>query len=154
MERDGAVTLGNQDRWNRDIRLDRATGAVERLTAERPGRRAVDGLYVRRQRRFMALYRVDDRLVFRSGAHELDVGEIRVKRRTVGPMHRLEFADPAGRVALRCRYLDWELLRRGFIPAALDDTPFIEPEDFNWSMWIANVLSSDERRERIGRASA
>src|SRR3954452_15321092 len=147
--RAGSALLCNHDRWADAQALD-----IESLTLKPLGRppaheEHVHGWFVRRQGRIHALFRWKDRLSYLYGRKVWDIDDSRVRRRSIGPLRSLTFDSGAGEVK-PCRWLDWELARRWFIPKFLDVArDEDDSEDFDWSLFVEAVLSTN-RRDRIG----
>lgn len=148
---EGSVLLVNQDRWGDTRVLDVAALAVKRLNRPPADGERLDGWFVERQGRLLALFRRGDRLHYLCGRALWDVDEAQVRRRASGPLRTLTFEDAQGFVG-SCRWLDWEAARRRFVPKTLDATPHADAEDFDWSLFVEAALSTG-RRERVGRVS-
>jgi hypothetical protein len=148
--RAGRALLINHDRWADARALDVQSLHLKPLGRPCAHQEHVHGWFVRRQGRVQALFRWDDRLKYLCGREVWDVDESRVRRHAVGPLRSLTFASKAGEVGT-CRWLDWELARRRFIPKFVDVArDEDDSEDFDWSRFVEAVLSTD-RRDRIGR---
>jgi hypothetical protein len=146
----GSALLANQDRWADARALNVGSLRLQRLGRAPAQKELVHGWFVRRQGRAQALFRWDDRLKYLCGRSLWDVEEARVRRRAVGPLRSLTFEGEGGAVGA-CRWLDWELARRWFIPKWVDFTRYEDDsEHFDWSLFVEAVLSTD-RRHRIGR---
>ncbi len=96
-----------------------------------------------------ALFRWDDRLKYLCGQTLWEVEHAAVRRRSIGPVRSLTFGLGGGDIG-GCRWVDWELARRGFIPKWADVTrDEDDSEHFDSSLFVEAVLSTD-RRLRIG----
>lgn len=146
------LTLGGHDRFTLVAAFNPDNGDLVPLARRPDEPYGVDGFFVCRARRLLGLYRLNGCWRFRAGRVDFDVETARVERRVVGPLHTLRFVGDDGK-ATTCRYLDWELAWRWFIPESWDDTPFVESEDFNWGLFVKHVMDDPGRRSRLGRTT-
>lgn len=146
----GSAFLANQDRWVNAQALDVGSLHFESLGRGPIDREPVHGWCVRRQGRWLAIFRWEGRLQYVCGERRWDIEKAQVRRRAVGPLRSLSF-EAEGAAIGTCRWLDWELARRWFIPkwadVARDED---DAEHYDWSLFIEAVLTTD-RRDRIGR---
>ncbi len=97
----------------------------------------------------VAFYRARGSLWLRVGAHVLEIGEDPAIPEWRRETHRsvLRVVVDGETVELRYRTGPFEQPT-----LANDPTPFVESEDWDFGLFITNVLSSDERRAVISRA--
>ena len=142
------MILQSKDEFDEVMELDPITGrqqilsrkARPEITSIRPsgGYSIVNGVVV-------CLYRVDSALYFRLGEEEFkitdDASSILVRENG----HRLFQLIENGNLLVNFRYR----CPANEVPLSIDPTPFIDEEDFDFLLFVHNVLAQDERRHRV-----
>ncbi|HKZ78760.1 MAG TPA: hypothetical protein VJ124_10690 [Pyrinomonadaceae bacterium] len=142
------MILQSQDDFDKVAELDRNTGEYRFLSKKKHpeiaaipmsgGCSVVNGTMV-------CLYRTEGVLYLRVGAQEFKLTD-----------------DVTAKIAREDKYRVFELLRNGNllvnfkyasasfeVPLELDPTPFIEDEDFDFFLFVHNVLKQTGRRQRV-----
>ena len=93
---------------------------------------------------FVALYPLAGRLRFRLNQQDIDIGPSTAADFQRGETHRLSLRNADG------QGLSWEYAPPVIDPPlAIDPTPFVEEEHFDFGLFVYNVLTEPGRRDRI-----
>jgi hypothetical protein len=138
------------DRFGEVRHLDSTTGALTPAATSRVGTATtVHGHYGWLGDTLVLFYRNREALLLRIGASIAPIDNTtsitynRVKDRRV-----LEVIDKAtGAIAARLEYT----LPKPVVAPEDDPTPFAEPEDFDFGLFISNIANDPQRRSRIYR---
>lgn len=131
----------------RFARFDPETGAFSRIPLaltllRRPGTTA--GWYVRSGRELAALFVVSGRLYFRHGKTAVEITEhSRAVLERRGRKGWLEISSGGEHVVFEYR------LPRLWPPLSEDPTPFVQEEDFDFGLFVHNVVKDPARGRRI-----
>lgn len=138
--------LANSDRWTefRVLDVERGTLGPARSESDLGEAREVDGWYVKRQGRLLAIYVHNGRRYYRCGHRLWDVEDATVRRRVVWPLHSLTFRDGTNLIG-RCAWLDLALGRRWATSEPLDRRPgWLPDDDSDWGLFVEWVVSSEK----------
>lgn len=126
--------------------FDITTGVLSRMDRSAlPDGARVSGTYGLVGRIHVVLYRKVDQLQLRVGERLFDHADmLKVSRRRVGEGFVLSI-DMNGRQSVELAYEPVVLDP----PLAMDETPFMEKEDFDFGLFLVNVLTDPRRRSRI-----
>ncbi|MEU6642711.1 hypothetical protein ABZ863_09175 [Saccharomonospora sp. NPDC046836] len=115
-----------------------------------PGSKKVDGAFGQLGDILAVLYREDDDVVLEVGNYHFWLGVqtgVSVVHSGSGLNRSLTIVRESSEDSVVVHYP----LEEGPVPTELDSTPFIEDEDFDFGLYIANVANSPERLDRIYR---
>lgn len=147
------MLVESHDRFDDVAAFDPESGRLQPFSRGAPGKRG-DLLNANGQGHFAqlgdalaVLYRHRGALWLRLGqrAANLDSPTIEVRCRRVGDMARLVLIEGGSETAV-AEYVPGP---SSGPPVAVDPTPFVESEDWDFGLFVCNVLSDDGRRRRI-----
>jgi hypothetical protein len=143
------ILLQSQDKFNDLAQLDTATGQIfwlSRCTHPEAVAQAVCGHIARIGEHILCLYRLGGVLHFRIDSADWELNEeIEISLQDIQEgKNRLTIA----RQGVPLVSLDY---RRSVIrpPLAVDPTPFVEEEDFDFCLFVCNVVNDPDRKVRI-----
>jgi hypothetical protein len=142
------MILQSKDEFDEVMELDSITGRRQilsrkrnpEITSIRPsgGYSIVNGVLV-------CLYRVDSALYFRLGEEEFRITDDAASTFVREDGYRVFQLVENGNLLVNFRYH----LPVNEVPLSIDPTPFIDEEDFDFLLFVHNVLAQDERRYRV-----
>jgi hypothetical protein len=147
------MLIQSHDRFEDVAAFDPNTGRLTQFTRSAPGRQRhllaepVRGHFAQLGDVVTVLYRHDDALWLRMGprAANLDSITTKVRRVHVGAEARLELVEGATKTAV-AEYVPGP---KTGPPLADDPTAFVESEDWDFGLFVCNVLGDSGRRRRI-----
>lgn len=135
--------------FNEVAEFDPETGALEVFPRSIDERVEIRGHYAILSGVLVVLYRTGDGLNLRIGSTVLVGGELlsvtHARKVTDCRLSVTRSGVPPLEINYTVSLLD--------PPLALDPTPFVEDEDFDFGLFISNVLQSPTRRQQIYRSS-
>ncbi len=123
------------------------TGKITVCSGEQlasPAPRPVRGSFARLDDHMVVLYRYEGQLHLRIDASDIELTQDTRAEFTKGSRNRLRVVR-AGLVLFALSYKP----RRLQPPLDADMTPFVEEEDFDFGLFVYNVLNEQKRRERV-----
>lgn len=143
------VTLRAYLNHTEKAKLNLATGELKNLSlleAFRARKLPICGVYAVIEGSNVCLYRFDNKLCLRVGKQQFDISEHTRVRLTHVKQQQQRFQLMHGDAIV----LDM-ISSRPIIdpPLSVDSTPFVEKEDFDFMLFITNVISDIGRRHRV-----
>jgi len=142
------MILQSKDEFDEVMELDPITGRQQLLSRKRhpeiTGMRPSGG-YSIVNGTIVCLYRVDSTLYFRLGEEEFKITDDATSVLVREDGYRLFQLVQNGNLLVNFRYR----CPVNEIPLSTDPTPFMDEEDFDFLLFVHNVLAQDERRHRV-----
>jgi hypothetical protein len=137
--------LQSKSKYTAIIMLDPSTGAYQEATRDSSSNIKINGVYDFLDSVLVALYLHCGSLILRVGEQVIPLVSV-VKISVDGKPSERKFSVAYGEgQSLYLKYSVAEMLKE-------DMTPFIENEDFDFGLFVSNVLSDPSRREVLQRA--
>ena len=138
------MLIQSRQRFDTVAEFDPRTGAIRpRLRPAGMELSGTDGWFEMLGDSCVVFYREDGRLWLRVDDWLVDLdGAATVDWRREGDVAVFTVADPAGEVVLRYPYRP---------PIPDDPTPFVEVEDWDLGLFVANVMGDEERSDLVRR---